>query len=359
MLGSLFTNFMIFTTFLFFGTILREKYLRNGRKASHIYHLLVGISFGLLGVVLLYYTFPLGSGVFADFRQFAVLVAVYLGGILSGGVATCMILIYRLVFLSGLNTASIFGAVNILVTFLIGVLVLNKHRLSFKRWMVALLLSVLTAILVFQAILHGDKWRSIGLFVIVFMVGGVIIYYMVNYLKRSEESIKIIREAAIRDHLTNLYNPRAFDRLMEQSIAHSKQQDQPLTVLLLDIDHFKKVNDTYGHSAGDAVLVQLADILRDTFRSGDHIARKGGEEFAVIIEGCDQEDITVMAERFRKNVENHCFRIPDGKRLRISVSAGTATYPAIPENQLIDQADEALYRAKNSGRNRVCQAVAI
>lgn len=357
MLGSLFTNFMIFTTFLFFGTMLREKYLGKGRKASHLYNLFVGISFGLLGVVLLHYTFPLGWGVFADFRQFAILVAVYFGGVLSGGVATCMILIYRLLFLSGLNTASIFGAMNILITFFIGIGVLRKHRLSLRRWMIALVLSALTSIWVFNTILHGDKWSSIGLYVVVFMIGGVIIYYMVNYLKRSEESIKIIREAAIRDHLTNLYNPRAFDRLMEQSIANSIQQDQPLTVILLDIDHFKKVNDTYGHSAGDAVLIQLADILRDTFRSGDHIARKGGEEFAVIVEGCDQEDITIMAERFRKNVENYCFRLPDGKRLRISVSAGTATFPAIPENQLIDLADEALYRAKNTGRNRVCQAI--
>lgn len=177
---------------------------------------------------------------------------------------------------------------------------------------------------------------------------------MLQYLRKSDDSLRIMREAANRDFLTGLSNLRAFEFMMEQKILSSERYNTPFSLLMIDIDHFKQVNDTYGHPAGDAVLAQLADVLRDTFRPGDHIARKGGEEFAVIVDNCAADKILGIAERLRYNVESNQFYLPDGTELKLTISAGCATYPDIPEYDLIEVADQALYRAKSEGRNRVC-----
>lgn len=114
------------------------------------------------------------------------------------------------------------------------------------------------------------------MFSIVFAFGGLFTFFLLRYMKKSGDSLRTMREAAYRDFLTGLYNARAFEVLLQQKIESFSRYSIPFTLLLVDIDHFKQVNDTYGHAAGDAVLSQFADLLRDTFRPDDKIARKGG-----------------------------------------------------------------------------------
>ncbi len=157
-------------------------------------------------------------------------------------------------------------------------------------------------------------------------------------------------EMAIRDSLTGLYNHRTFQEKLSEYVKRSL----PFTLLLMDVDHFKKINDTYGHPFGDKVLIKIAEILKDESEKGGISARYGGEEFALIIEG-SKEYAQYRAEEIRRRVEREEFYTDDGERVYITMSIGLASFPndARERSVLIERADRALYIAKRSGRNRV------
>lgn len=181
--------------------------------------------------------------------------------------------------------------------------------------------------------------------------------------RRAElERTNVELEAQAReDPLTGLHNRRAFnEQLMQQlnlRIRNPQAVPKSIGILLLDIDKFKAVNDTYGHDAGDAVLVKLAEILTMTTRSEETIARYGGEEFILLAPSTTPEELVLAGERIRKTIELVDIEIPSGEHLSITASFGAATL-AMPETdddaaQLVKAADEALYEAKDGGRNQV------
>lgn len=358
MFESLVNNFTTLTAFLFLGNMFRTKYLLNSSLKDRGGRIVMGLALGFFGVVHMYFTFPITDHVFADFRQLPILIAVYLGGFTSGGIATLIISVYRIFFLDGVSQVSIFGGgFNAVSTLIIALLFIQYGKLTFKRWLAALSLSILATDIVFYITLEGDsRGEAIVIFSIIVALGGIFTYSMLQYLRKSGDSLRILREAAHRDFLTGLYNARAFEVLLQQKIDCFHRYQVPFTLLMVDIDHFKKVNDTYGHAAGDAVLSQLADLLRDTFRPGDEIARKGGEEFIIIVDNCDKEKIVDIAERLRRNVEKEPFLLPQGLVLHLTISAGSASHPDIGEEELLNMADQALYKAKESGRNQVWRA---
>jgi two-component system cell cycle response regulator len=162
-------------------------------------------------------------------------------------------------------------------------------------------------------------------------------------------------DAALRDGLTKAYNRKYFLDRLETEIAYARRHRAALSLLMFDVDHFKRVNDTYGHLAGDYVLSKLAKIAHATVRTEDVFARYGGEEFAVICRGVPLPSAGILGERLRQTVETSPFD-HDDVRMPITISIGVAAYPDLPiENatQLIAGADEALYEAKRGGRNRV------
>lgn len=170
-------------------------------------------------------------------------------------------------------------------------------------------------------------------------------------------------QLATTDGLTGLYNHRYFDDALPREIKRAERIGYPVTLLFLDIDHFKDVNDTYGHAAGDAVLRTLGPVLRRNVRDVDVVARYGGEEFVIILSGCPFEAAGVVAEKLRRSVEQMSFVIPLGVgqgdgRVSITVSIGAAVYPdtAKEASALVVQADAAMYRAKQGGRNHIVMA---
>ena len=162
---------------------------------------------------------------------------------------------------------------------------------------------------------------------------------------------------AYTDELTSCYVRRYFDRRLADELERVASDQTPVTVLFVDIDHFKKVNDTYGHAAGDAVLRQVSQVVRDSVRSIDVVARYGGEEFVILFPGQGLRECQVPAERIRKAVEAATF-VAGEQSLRCTVSMGLATAPghARAPADLIKRADEALYQAKRTGRNRLVLA---
>ncbi len=164
-------------------------------------------------------------------------------------------------------------------------------------------------------------------------------------------------EMAITDGLTKLYVHRHFQFKLNEEILRSKRSGKPLSLIMLDIDHFKRFNDTYGHQTGDFVLKEISKILKNMFRATDSAFRYGGEEMAVILPETDSEDAYILAEKLREKIMNHNFLTSDGKELKVTVSLGVASfYPDKMKNmsneKLIKMADKALYYSKENGRNR-------
>ena len=164
--------------------------------------------------------------------------------------------------------------------------------------------------------------------------------------------------SALRDPLTKLFNRRYLLDRLDSELKFARRHNTPLSLLMLDLDHFKRINDTQGHLAGDAVLTNLATVLTKAVRNEDVVARFGGEELAIILRAIPAEPAFSLAERLRKHVEQTVTRY-DGRELRATVSIGVAGYPSTQAEtieELMEAADRALYRAKHDGRNRVARA---
>jgi diguanylate cyclase (GGDEF)-like protein len=163
-----------------------------------------------------------------------------------------------------------------------------------------------------------------------------------------------IRRMAVTDGLTGLYNHKKFHELLNTELERYKRTSGPMSLLIIDIDFFKRVNDTYGHQAGDIVLKGVADIISNTVRDIDIAARQGGEEFAALLVNTDRKGSASLAERLRSNVMNTEF-LAEGHRIRVTASIGLASCPedAKDADGLVSIADKALYTAKETGRNRV------
>jgi diguanylate cyclase (GGDEF)-like protein len=160
-----------------------------------------------------------------------------------------------------------------------------------------------------------------------------------------------LRVEAMHDSLTGLLNHAAFLDVLDKEIARARRQQTPLAVIMADLDHFKEINDRYGHLVGDIVLRETARRLRTSLRASDVIGRYGGEEFVVAAPGCSTADAEALAERFRSSICDLPIDVPTG-RIDLTMSLGVAAAMSASAN-LLSVADEALYRAKHAGRNRI------
>lgn len=165
-----------------------------------------------------------------------------------------------------------------------------------------------------------------------------------------------VEKMAITDSLTGLYVRRYFTERLDEELGRSARHNLRFSFLMLDIDDFKKINDTYGHLVGDVVLKDIGRIIRENIREIDLACRYGGEEFAVILPETSKDGAFVVADRIRKRSEEHIFKAYD-ERLKLTVSIGVSSYPDDSANQagLIEAADRALYKGKRSGKNVVCK----
>ena len=164
------------------------------------------------------------------------------------------------------------------------------------------------------------------------------------------KNIEVLKEKASKDSLTQLFNRGKFDDVLTKEISLANTTLTPLSVIFLDIDYFKVVNDTYGHDIGDSVLIELAQILKNTTRNGDFIARWGGEEFIITLQSTSVLRASILAEKIREAVELHDFA--NVTKQTISLGVSEYIYNESQES-LLKRVDEALYKAKDSGRNRV------
>jgi diguanylate cyclase (GGDEF)-like protein len=171
------------------------------------------------------------------------------------------------------------------------------------------------------------------------------------------DRVKELEKLLDRDYLTGLYNRRFFMERFLEEIAWSVRYKEPLSIMMLDIDFFKKINDTYGHGCGDEILKQISNALLSVLRAEDIVARYGGEEFIILLPNTNPEGALTAAEKLRVTVQDRNFLCESGDiRLSVTISIGVTIYNGETElspDRLIEQADGALYSAKEGGRNRV------
>jgi len=174
-----------------------------------------------------------------------------------------------------------------------------------------------------------------------------------DVIQRQADELVDVRARAALDPLTGVCNRGTFDKAFQQALKRAQSSGSPLSLVLFDIDHFKSVNDTYGHPAGDAVLIAFSSAICDQVREDDIVGRYGGEEFAVVLPGAGEAVATSVAERVREATARLAFPNP-AERVRVTVSAGVAlTRPGDSAKKLLKRADAALYAAKHGGRNQV------
>lgn len=206
---------------------------------------------------------------------------------------------------------------------------------------------------------HADNASEVADFALLFcafLFLGIAAWAGVSAAKARTRTLAVkaqLRRVAMTDELTELLNRRAFLAAVDTELARASRSGAPLAVALIDLDHFKSVNDRFGHHGGDSVLRRFAEIARETMRTSDVIGRLGGEEFAVLMPDTDPVEAGIAAERLRTAIARRNIILETGALVPVTVSIGVA-HPTAGEDRdrLIIRADEALYEAKNGGRNR-------
>lgn len=188
--------------------------------------------------------------------------------------------------------------------------------------------------------------------------GRVIVAHDITERKHLENNLnrlaKKLQEQAIRDPLTGIFNRRFLAESLDKEIAQATRENNPVSIIMMDVDYFKKFNDTHGHKCGDVVLQDLANFLVENSRQGDIVCRYGGEEFVILMPNASQVDAFERAEKWKNEYDSKILSF-EGKELYIKFSAGVATFPSHGKDgeAILRAADDALYQSKSNGRNKV------
>lgn len=353
LLEILFVNLCIIISFLYFAGIV----MRSPQRSSFTSLLFMGIFFGILGLALMHFTIPLKHNTIMDLRHLAtVTAAVYLGWIPA--LLSAVVITAGRILMFGMTPQAFVAGIGMI---LIGLFCSLLARLPMKNLYKLQILNLISLMIIFLALS-----RNIGLpetlkvFPYHFLTSiavGFIVFFIGDQIIRSNDQYHLMKQSATIDFLTNLNNVRQFDVCYNEALKHANERKEKLSLLLIDIDHFKNVNDTFGHQAGDEVLKELGKVLKHHSRSFDIVSRNGGEEFSILLLDCPHGHGMVIAERIRQAVETHKFFIKEDQFISITVSIGVSTFPdtlSQDGEEIFEQADKALYLAKRTGRNKVC-----
>jgi diguanylate cyclase len=351
-LEEMIVNLAIVTAFLFLTSQILFKKRSLGARLSFVVRIKIALLSGVLGILLMLFTVSFHDTIL-DFRQLAIILSALVGGFIPSLLTGVIIGTMRLVAFGPITSNSLIAAVNTTVICL-GVGLICSRSLSYwKKWIYCLLVCNGLTCIAFFLIFGSNGLMPSLLYIVMLTSGGLFTAYLTLFLAKAKRySLRMEKEATM-DFLTDLNNHRTFDTAYNMILAHAIEKKEPLSLMLLDIDLFKKVNDTYGHPNGDCLLKQVGDLLKSMARNTDIVSRIGGEEFSILLLGCSHSEALGRAEKIRLAVQEHSFILNDETRIQITISIGVESLSAENENNLIEQADLALYKAKTNGRNRV------
>lgn len=357
MLNDFFVNLLLLVAVTFVGGhILKELSVK--KLNTILTKIIIGIVCGFVGILLIVYAVSIKEAdTLVDLRVYAIMIASYVGGIIPTIISGIMIAVFRLSFCE--NQTSYVVVIIQIVSFVVTYYIIDKiTKTVWKRWLFKTAISILILVSSYYILLRNVEdvqWILIQ-YISMVIVAGVLEYFLLDYVRTFNELYRKYKHDSTKDFLTGLTNTRQFDNKLNMAYERVTLSNETLTCLMVDIDFFKKINDTYGHAIGDLVLKELAEILKKSIRSTDVIARVGGEEFCALLFNCTREQSFEIALNINKAVMGHQFPIGDNEFTNITVSVGLSMYPEMTANldTLKELADTALYQAKRNGRNRVC-----
>ncbi|MBC2582408.1 diguanylate cyclase [Clostridium sp. DJ247] len=352
LLKDLFMNLCVLVTIMFIGSQVLQNVNFNNLKQLHL-HIISGIISGLLGIALMFFSVQISPGVIMELSYLAVVISTSYVGWLSALITGSILILFRIFYLV-VNETSITAAICILVITLSCIFISLLRISKKKQWMYMFLAANIEFTIFYYKLI--SNLSTLTCYWISSFISIILIYELTQYLLNNYLTLKRLKEEATKDYLTGLKNVRSFDTSFNELLCKVKENNESISLLSVDIDFFKKINDTYGHTSGDAVLKQLSNIISKSVRDFDVVARVGGEEFSVILRDCEKTHSFDIAERIRRKVETYKFQLPSGKQINLTVSIGVAVYPGTIAdlNLLREKSDEKLYEAKRSGRNKVC-----
>lgn len=241
---------------------------------------------------------------------------------------------------------------SLLLSVFVGLIVIRSESTVISS-LVAVLTAIIYSFVATLVMFYFNIWAGIVI-QIVSIILVFIACYLAKYIVKSRD-LEYTYALATTDGLTELYNHRYFQEQMIQNIETSKRYNKNFSLIMIDIDFFKKFNDTYGHQSGDAVLRQVAQILKKNVRSSDIVCRYGGEEMSIILTNTDNDAAITTAEKICHAVSEKPLKLVNGKDVNVTISLGVSTYPQNGETtqDMIKYADDCLYKAKEHGRNQV------
>lgn len=357
LVNDIFINLLLLvaTTFVS-GHLLKD--ISEDLVNSLIGKIALGVGGGLLGILMMFYTIKIqDTTALLDLRIFAIMVVSYLGGLIPTIVCGIIMWIFRTTHF-GVSISSGVFLIQVILYIICFFIIDKKNKDLLKRWILKTLASLFILITFLVYLLKDVKnvTTILFLFSLVIIFVAILEYYLLEYVRSSNELYRKYKKDSTKDFLTGLYNTRQFDSILNTSFERTLENKESLSCLMIDIDHFKKVNDNYGHPIGDIVLSEVAKVIRNTARSIDVVARIGGEEFCALLTDCPKDYAMEVALRIKGAIENYDIPIGEDKFIKVTVSVGVSSYPETLTNlnDLKEQADVALYNAKRSGRNRVC-----
>ena len=335
----------------FTGIYFISKIMNYHTRHVHIQKFIIGVLSGCFGIFLITQSIEFENAVKIDFRFLVLLLLGFYRLVSPLFIAATIMSIHR--FSYGIDFYSIVACVA-LFTMVIGTILTYRIVWLQKRlFQFGLTLNVWTCLVAAMGILVGGGFteRALDVALLVTMISfpiGLLITMLNIDLYLIHHRVREYKVSAETDHLTGLANRRAWEMQMKKF----KGQYTTCNVLILDIDHFKQINDQYGHANGDEVLKQFAELLHRETRNQDIKARIGGEEFGILIPMLSQSEVVNVAERIRHSISKHEFKLLDQQKIQLSVSIGIANGKSENLREMIRLADDCLYQAKNSGRNR-------
>jgi diguanylate cyclase (GGDEF) domain len=352
---ELFLNAMIMIAFITLGNqLFREKIATPTSTMQR--KIWTGFVAGLLGCLLMLFSVHVTSDMYLDLRNLPIIMMALYTTFPSAIVASLVIGLFRITYF-GINQSSIIAFV---AAICIGIGCGLIGKLSLRRsikWILSILMAFIVAAIGFSLLLNDLSLLSdvIVAYYGILTVASILLYFLLENITEANRIYSQMKDEAKKDFLTGLNNVRQFDTLLNKAISEANEKNENLSFLFIDVDFFKKVNDTYGHTEGDLVLKQLSDIIKNACRSFDVVSRNGGEEFSAILLDCPLDRAVKVAERVRNNIEHHGFILGSGQEIKMTVSIGVSSYPedTLDAEKLVEYADIALYNAKREGRNIV------
>ncbi|NMD69960.1 diguanylate cyclase [Bacillus sp. DNRA2] len=346
---------IVIALFFLMGTFFRHIHIEN--KTGH--KLVLGFLLGIIGSLLIRFNIPIAQYIILDLRHVPIIISAVFGGTIPTFITAFIIAFSRIIFFP-ISYSTYASVITLIIITIFSGVVTKRRYTEFQKVIVMIAFSTIANGIMFWFVLQHFGYGHLYLQKIIFfyipmsLLGGFLAFYLFNYITITNHSYQMLKQQAEIDYLTGLRNVRQFHHLLERLLAKASETEAKLGLLFIDIDHFKKINDTYGHPAGDEVLRGFSRILINSNPFNHTVFRNGGEEFSIIVPTANEAQLISLAESIRTKIECHIFHLPSGEKIHITASIGMVLNSNINNiTDLIYCADQALYHAKNSGRNRV------